>query len=118
MRRERRLFLGGGLAAAVVAGALGGPAGAGKHDPRGFDRSFANHGTLVVHDVRDDGGSSVAIGRKGRIVISGPENVIRLLPDGRLDQSFAGDGIWQPGAPGSGPGFIPSHEPSSVVIQP
>jgi uncharacterized delta-60 repeat protein len=106
------------LATAIAAGALAVPALAGNHDAGALDRSFGHHGTLVVRDVRDDGGSSVAIGRKGRIVMSGPENVVRLLPRGRLDPSFAGDGIWEPGAQGPGSDFFPSRHPSSVVIQP
>jgi uncharacterized delta-60 repeat protein len=115
MQRERRLCLGIGLAAAIVAGALAVPAVAVKHGPGAFDRSFANHGTLVVRDVRDRG-NSVAIGRKGRIVIAGLSSVMRLLPDGRLDRSFAGDGIWNVSADQFRSSFV-SEGPSSLSVQ-
>jgi uncharacterized delta-60 repeat protein len=79
-----------------------------------LDRSFGNHGRVVPWDIHVNA-SSTAIGRKGRIVVSGTHRgefvIARLRHDGSLDRSFGQNGI----------ASIPSREPkaraTSVTIK-
>jgi uncharacterized delta-60 repeat protein len=57
-----------------------------------LDRSFGNQGLRIVGKTSEVS-QAVAVGRKGRIVVAGGRTVARLLPNGRLDRSFADAGI-------------------------
>jgi len=61
-----------------------------------LDRSFGDHGRVVPWDIHVNA-SSTAIGRKGRIVVSGTYRgefvIARLRHDGTLDRSFGQDGV-------------------------
>ena len=71
-----------------------------------IDRSFGGDGKVLVNPgPGEDGAWRVALTGTGRLVLAGwSEDVsgggddrsvaVRLLPDGRRDRSFAGDGIW------------------------
>ena len=70
-----------------------------------IDRTFGADGKVLVNPgPGEDGAWRVALTRSGRLVLAGwSEDVtggdhrsvaVRLLPDGRRDRSFAGDGIW------------------------
>lgn len=64
-----------------------------------LDRSFGQHGLRIVRNANDPS-DAVAIGRNGRIVVAGGTTLARLLPDGRLDRSFADGGIARGGTHG------------------
>jgi uncharacterized delta-60 repeat protein len=77
-------------AAALIVGAMAALANArraGHPDP-----SFGHHGKVVVGQAPGFA-NAVAVGRSGRIVVAGDHSVVRLLPNGRLDQSFGDGGI-------------------------
>jgi uncharacterized delta-60 repeat protein len=63
------------------------------------DRSFGAHGRAFTEDLYGNGinASSGALDSKGRILVAGDNGggstVGRLLPDGRRDRRFGGDGI-------------------------
>jgi uncharacterized delta-60 repeat protein len=70
-----------------------------------IDRTFGDDGKVLVNPgPGEDGAWRVALTGSGRLVLAGwSEDVtggddrsvaVRLLPDGRRDRSFAGDGIW------------------------
>lgn len=70
-----------------------------------LDRTFGGDGKVLVNPgPGEDGAWRVALTRSGRLVLAGwSEDVtggdhrsvaVRLMPDGRRDRSFAGDGIW------------------------
>jgi uncharacterized delta-60 repeat protein len=63
-----------------------------------LDPSFGHHGLRIVGNTNEASGA-VAIGQKGRIVISGGRTVARLRANGRLDRSFANGGIANIGSP-------------------
>ena len=70
-----------------------------------IDRSFGDDGKVLVNPGPGaDGAWRVALTGTGRLVLAGWSEgagasddrsvAVRLLPDGRRDRSFAGDGIW------------------------
>jgi hypothetical protein len=63
-----------------------------------LDPSFGHHGLRIVGNTNEASGA-VAVGKKGRIVISGGRTVARLRSNGRLDHSFANGGIANIGTP-------------------
>jgi uncharacterized delta-60 repeat protein len=82
------------VAAALVAALLAvsvAPAFAGG-GPGHLDPSFGDRGISIVSKTRD-ATESVAIGKKGRIVLAGYGNVARLRANGRLDRSFGDGGV-------------------------
>lgn len=89
---KRRLCAGSGAVAVLTAIILVAPTFAGARRAGDLDPSFGQHGLRIV--PRTNGyASSVAVGRKGRILVAGGDSVARLLPNGRLDHSFANRGI-------------------------
>jgi uncharacterized delta-60 repeat protein len=59
-----------------------------------LDPSFSGDG-IAMSGVLGDGGfsaNSVAIDSRGRIVVGADDRVVRFMPNGTLDRSFAGDG--------------------------
>lgn len=79
------------VAAAIAAMLLVAPALAGG-GPGHLDRSFGDRGVSIVSKTRD-ATESVAIGKKGRIVLAGYGTIVRLRADGRLDRSFGDGGV-------------------------
>lgn len=70
-----------------------------------LDRSFANNGKLrLLHSGGDNEARAVAIDDQGRILIAGKAKagaaIIRLLPNGEPDRSFAGNGGFYVPGPG------------------
>jgi uncharacterized delta-60 repeat protein len=63
-----------------------------------LDPSFGHHGLRIVGNT-NEASDAVAIGQKGRIVISGGRTVARLRANGGLDRSFANGGIANIGTP-------------------
>ena len=63
-----------------------------------LDPSFGHHGLRIVRST-DEASDAVAMGQKGRIVVSGGRTVARLRSNGRLDRSFANGGIANIGTP-------------------
>lgn len=89
----------------VVVGQLGGIPAANtvvaRFRPGGsLDDSFAGDGVKVFDVTKNQLGRSVAVDGKGRIVIGSPGGapyrhehyIVRLLPNGRFDRSFGGNG--------------------------
>ena len=79
------------VAAALAATLLVAPALAGD-GPGHLDPSFGDRGISVVSKARD-ATESVAIGKKGRIVLAGYGTIARLRANGRLDRSFGDAGV-------------------------
>jgi uncharacterized delta-60 repeat protein len=101
-------------AAVVIAGAMAALANAGRAGHP--DPSFGKNGEVVVGEAHGYA-NAVAIGRSNRIVAAGTHSVIRLMPDGRLDRSFADGGIatLDSGAYSSHPSSVAAG-PSSVAL--
>jgi uncharacterized delta-60 repeat protein len=97
----------------LASAALANAGRAGHPDP-----SFDRDGTLVVGQAHGFA-NAVDVGPSGRIVVAGAHSVVRLLPSGRLDRSFADGGIasFESGAYAKRPSSV-SGGPSSVAIGP
>jgi uncharacterized delta-60 repeat protein len=113
MRREssfpRRRAVAGATAIALVLTATAAYA----RSAGDLDRSFGDHGLRIVGNT-NEASDAVAVGQKGRIVVSGGRTVARLRANGRLDRSFADGGIANIGTPSRvyGPGY------SSLAVGP
>jgi uncharacterized delta-60 repeat protein len=119
-RRIRRLVVGAGVAAVMIAVVLVGSALAGGGRAGRLDSSFGfeGNGLLVIHRAKDYA-NAVALGRKGRIVVAGLHTIARRRPNGHPDRSFGKRGLVRlDSGPYAGPSSFVALGSSSVAIGP